>query len=295
MDYPEQLVQFLISHGDYTERTIIHYREQCRLILKVMDEVIPGKNPENMDAVDLKKLMTELRRRYTVSTQKNYVIALRRMCQINGNHVFQEYKVRFQVDTRPTVDWLSYEDANRLLEMWKMPMDDLIVSLELLHGLRRIEILRLTIPDIHLEDRYIDIRGKGGMGGKLRRIPMHPNFDASYNRWMSERAEIARRTTNYKGEDHVLVFERGGKLCKYEEFSGRGVSIRIRDMSARLGVHFSNHTLRRTFGRELYRSGVPIAVISTIMGHKSTEQTMKYLGLELDDMAKAMERFRLKR
>jgi len=294
-DYPEELIAFLISHGEYTERTIIHYREQAKLILKVMDKVTPGKTPEDLGVDDLKGVMEYLRARYTVSTQKNYIIALRRMCEINGNPVFQQYRIRFQSDTRPTVDWLSYEDAKRLLEMWKMPMDEIIVSLELLHGLRRIEVLRLRIQDIHFEESCIDVRGKGHVGGKLRRIPMHPEFQASYERWMKERAEIAHGTSNCRSEDHLLVFERGGKLHKYEEFSGRGVSIRIRELSGRLGTHFSNHTLRRTFGRELYRSGVTVAVISALLGHKSTEQTIRYLGLELDDMTKAMEKFRLKR
>ena len=94
---------------------------------------------------------------------------------------------------------------------------------------------------------------------------------------------------------NLLVYLRNGRLHQYEEIKGRAIDDHIKQLSERTGIEFSNHTLRRTFGRELYRSGVDITVIATIFGHSSTTQTLKYLGLELDDMAKAMEIMRLKR
>ena len=58
-----------------------------------------------------------------------------------------------------------------------------------------------------------------------------------------------------------------------------------------LGSHrvpFSNHTLRRTFGRTLYYSGVKIEDIAAILGHKDTKTTLKYLGLDKVDYSDHM-------
>lgn len=293
-DFPTQLTDSLIAHGDYSERTIRFYREQAALVLKILDEIDPDATPENLDVDGLKKLVQVMRSRYAVSTQKDYMIALKRMCEINNNFVFQAYRVMFPTDVRPNVDWLTFEQATHLLHMWKMPLDDMIVSLELLHGLRRVECLRLRVQDIHLDEGYLNVRGKGRAGGKLRSVPIHPDFEKTYNRWMAERKELSASSDPDGQPDNLLVYSRGNRLYPYEEIKGRAIDDRIQRLSERAGFEFSNHTLRRTFGRELYRSGVEIVVIAVIYGHSSTSQTLRYLGLNCDDMATAMDKFRLR-
>lgn len=124
---------------------------------------------------------------------------------------------------------------------------------------------------------------------------MHPDFRKSYDRWMEERRELLIQCDDINNQDdHLLVYYRAGKLHQYEEIKGRAIDDRINQLANRAGFEFSNHTLRRTFGRELYRSGVEIVVIAVIYGHTSTTQTLKYLGLNRDDMAAAMDIFRLK-
>ena len=292
-DYTRQLLDALEDHGGYSPKTMRFYREQSDRILSILNDIDPDANPANLGESTLKMLIQHLRSKYAVSTQKDYMIALKRMCEINDNFVFNRYRVTYPTDTRPNVDWLSYDDAKRLLELWKMPMDEMLVTLQLLHGLRRVEVIRLCISDIHIEEGYLDVRGKGRAGGKLRRVPMHPDFRRSFDRWMKERDEMLKATEGPQ-PDNLLVYLRGKRLHRYEELKGRAIDDRLQTLSGRLGVRFSSHTLRRTFGRELYRSGVNIVVIATIFGHTSTSQTIKYLGLDLDDMADAMDRFKLR-
>jgi site-specific recombinase XerD len=49
-----------------------------------------------------------------------------------------------------------------------------------------------------------------------------------------------------------------------------------------------NHALRSTFGKTLWRNGVPIEKVSELMGHEDTRTTPRYLALSQDDMADAM-------
>lgn len=293
MDYTRQLTDALERQGSYAPKTIRFYKEQSDLILRILREMDPEMNPETLDEDHLRDLQTLMRKRYAVSTQRDYMIALKRMCEINGNTVFNRYRVTYPTDVRPNVDWLSAEQASELLSLWKTPMDEMLITLQLLHGLRRVETIRICISDIHLDEGYIDVRGKGRAGGKLRRIPMHPDFKASYDRWMKERNEMRKKTEGPQ-PDNLIVYLRKGKLHKYEEIKGRAIDDHIQELSDRLGFEFSCHTLRRTFGRELYRSGVDIVVIAAIFGHTSTSQTIRYLGLELDDMASAMNKFSLR-
>ena len=293
-EYAEQLVLFLEDRKEYSPRTVRFYREQCGLVLRLLAEIDPDATPKDLDTDTLGKLVDRMRGDYAVSTQKDYLIALKRMCELNDNNVFSKYRVMFPTDTRPNVDWLTYEQAQEILNAWKMPLDDMIVTLELLHGLRRVEIIRLRMSDIHLDMGYIEVRGKGRAGGKLRSVPMHPDFRRCYDRWMAERNEMTAKADDVSC-DNLLCYLRRGKIRPYEEIKGRAIDDHIQELSDRLGIEFSNHTLRRTFGRELYRSGVSIVVIASIFGHSSTTQTLKYLGLTLDDMADAMNKLRLKR
>ena len=88
--------------------------------------------------------------------------------------------------------------------------------------------------------------------------------------------------------DNLIIYLKGRKLKVYDQIKGAGITKQLKELSNRCGIPFSNHTLRRTFGRELFRSGVPVEVIATIYGHTSTSVTMKYLGLNMDDMTDAM-------
>lgn len=294
-DYRDKFIDHLIESGEYQPKTIKFYKDQTRCVLKVMADVIPDSTPMNLDAASLRTLVAYLREEYAISTQRCYLVALRRMCEFYGNNVFRLNPIRFQTDSRPNVDWLTYEQAQDILQAWKSPLEEMIIVLELLHGLRRVEVIRLRLKDIHFERGYIDIRGKGSMGGKLRSVPMHPDFEQTFNRWMDERNSLAKQATEGRSDDRMLVYLKGTKLRHYEELKGGAIDNHVADLSERLGFHFSNHTLRRTFGRELFRSGVSIVVIATIFGHSSTSTTMKYLGLNMDDMAEAMEKFRLRR
>ena len=294
-DYRQEFMNHLMESGDYQPKTIKFYRDQTRCIMKVMSDVIPDTTPITLDAQSLKTLVAYLRDNYAISTQKCYLVALRGMCEFYGNNVFRLNPIRFPTDMRPNVDWLSYDQAQTLINVWKMPLEEMIIVLELLHGLRRVEVIRLRMKDIHFDRGYIDIRGKGRAGGKLRAVPMHPDFRKAYDRWMVERKAMVKKAEEGTGDDRLLVYLKGTKLRHYEELKGGAIDNHVAEISTRVGFHFSNHTLRRTFGRELFRSGVSIVVIATIFGHSNTSTTMKYLGLTMDDMTEAMERFRLRR
>ena len=294
MSLIDAFVDSLVASGDYSPRSIRFYREQSRIAMDHLQGINPDADPRTLSEDDLRALVLFFRSRFTVSTQRNYLAGLRKLCEFCDNDVFSRMHIIYQTDTRPNVDWLSYTDALHLLSVPMPPLESLVVCLELEHGLRRVEVIRLRTEDVHLQDGYLTVRGKGRIGGKLRNVPFHPDFRSIYNRWMKERKQIIRRTTEGR-TDRVLCYAQGGKLRQYEELKGGAIDNRLHKVSKTTGIQFSNHTLRRTFGRELFRSGVDIVVIANILGHVSTVQTMKYLGLDLEDMTAAMSKMRLRK
>jgi integrase len=67
---------------------------------------------------------------------------------------------------------------------------------------------------------------------------------------------------------------------------------RISTVGNRAGVpKVSNHDLRRTCGRMMYRAEVPLEVIAKIFGHTDTRTTIRYLGLDHNDMSAAMTNY----
>jgi len=50
---------------------------------------------------------------------------------------------------------------------------------------------------------------------------------------------------------------------------------------------------RLTFGRMLYRANVPVAAIAKTLGHDDITTSLKYLGIDMDDMTSAMRTLEL--
>jgi integrase/recombinase XerD len=70
-----------------------------------------------------------------------------------------------------------------------------------------------------------------------------------------------------------------------------GLEAAIRDQSENLGFHFSAHSFRRTFGRELYFAGMPLPEIQFIYGHSTLEMTIKYIGIRDSDVDASIEKY----
>lgn len=292
MDGIDDFILSLEQSGQYQPSSIRFLKEHSVLVLKLMDRIGLNSDPATIEEQDIRKFLSYLQSNYAPSTQRDYIFALKKICEYSGNHIFDTIKIRFPVDTRPNVDWLEYDDCKRILNTWMTPLQEIIISLELLHGLRKCEVVRLKLDDLH-ED-YMDVVGKGHSGGKIRSIPYHPDFKKSLNRWMDYRRSLVESAYPMDQPTNLLVYLKGGFLKNYEQMKGTAISSQLNDISERCGVHFSNHTLRRTFGRELFRSGVNIEIIATIYGHVSTQITMMYLGLNMDDMTTALNKMRLR-
>lgn len=299
----EKMCTDLKTESHLAPRTIAFYREEVNILVKILEENDRSNMPWLIDKADVKFLLDYFQEKgYTVQTRIGYMSSLRKWTSHYGNNVVKEMKIRWPVDMRPNADWLTTQQAEALLATAKNPMQDVIVHCELCLGMRRVEVLRLTPESFN--GTYVDVLGKGPQGGKPRRIPYHHDTERVMRRYMGYRDALinlakARFPVSTQIPDSLLIWSRAERLYAYS-LKGVSVDTHLKELGPGIGYpDLSNHTLRRTFGREMYRSlskesgDSCLPVIAKIMGHESIEQLLKYLGLDMDDMTRAMNKFAL--
>ena len=228
---------------------------------------------------------------------KGEIAYLDRYLRFYKNDVVKDMGIQFATDMRVNVKWLEEDQYQKLISVPKTPLQDMVIHLELCMGLRNAECCRLTIEDIY--DRgtkpYLNVRGKGRGNGKYRTVRFHRDTKAVLDRWLTERERIVRiareNDPHWRDPGYLLLwchYSKHPQVGYYKEHTGSLDDAVLDPLRKLVGFHFSNHDLRRTFGRRLYHAEVPIETISKFLGHESTIETLKYLGINLDDMDAGM-------
>ncbi len=216
---------------------------------------------------------------------------LRQFLKWAGNR--QTDRIRWPVRgfARSNADWLKDHEAMVLREL-SQGIERMIVHCELDLGMRRVEVLRLKVSDFRTgRTNSIKVHGKGRHGGKFREIPWHPDTPFELEGYLAIREDqiAGARVKNPSVviPESLLIYERGGELYPYKKSA---VDLFLESLGKRAGIEFSNHTLRRTCGRMMHRSGSTIGEIMQILGHSDPKTTALYLGLDLEDMSQTMSR-----
>lgn len=277
-----------------TKCTIKSYISGCKIAFKILATRRVDILPHNVEKQDVIWFLRELDNRgLAVSTRKDYTSALQKICKYYNNNVFDNIELRWAQDTRPNVRWLNKEQVIKLLEVPKTPKQEMAIHLELCMGLRRVEVARLTVDGIH--DGYMDVLGKGPLGGKMRSVPFHADTPKVLARFLEDRQKIINfvllKNPNASIPKQLFLHAYKGELRPYSTLKMTAIDDLLNRVCKLVGFRFSNHDLRRTFGNILYCNRVPLATISFILGHDDIKTTLDYLGIKMKDMQTAMSNF----
>ena len=168
--------------------------------------------------------------------------------------------------------WLS---RDQVVQLYKGSRGTarLLVGLEALNGLRRVEVLRLRVRDVLFDEECLRVLGKGRYGGKWRKIPIHPAIIET----------LRGATLGHDPDDPVLPLSQSGA----DTLLRRAVT---NSGLASGGVRVSHHDLRRTFGRMAHDAGMDLIQLKNLYGHESMEMTVHYIGLDAEEMRSGLER-----
>ena len=151
--------------------------------------------------------------------------------------------------------------------------DHAILKVMFASGLRSAELCTLNVGDIQ-SYRNQPILVVNGKGGKVRRVPLHPEaLETIRAYWRAE-----GRNCNDPAEP---IFQTLGKHGPYE--ARRLTYKAIRHLVTRtrkealIKRRVTPHTLRHTFAVSLLDQGVDLRTVQDLMGHASITTTQAYL------------------
>jgi site-specific recombinase XerD len=121
-----------------------------------------------------------------------------------------------------------------------------------------------------------------GKCGKSRRVPLTKHF------WLSAEEYMSWRRT--RPGDMLMAYP-DPKPGQTGQYTACGMAHAIRNHWKSIERHISPHTFRRSFGRHLYKAGMPIVEIQKLYGHARPEVTVSYLGIQDEDLASSLMKY----
>ena len=288
----EYLIRFLkhIRKMDLSSKTKYAYDQSISRCIEFLSKGRMTTDPTKIGSKEIIYLKDVAMSKLSTKTKIYYLSFLNTYLEYYNNRSLANMHIHWPSDNRTNVDWLEPSQARELLAAPLTLGQQLVIRLELCMGLRRVEVIRLTVDRIY-SDR-LEVRGKGRAGGKWRTVPMTGDTKDILDRYLEFRSrQIAQYRESNPGAEvpkEVFLHTKCGMLLPYSEH-GVGFDKRfVLPVREKMGMKYGNHTLRRTFGRQLWKSKVPIETISKILGHESISVTLLYIGVNNDDMSKAV-------
>lgn len=175
--------------------------------------------------------------------------------------------------------FLSEEETAGLLELpsTKKPIglrDRAILELFYATGIRVSELVAVDVPDVHVEERLIRVRGKGK---KERLVPFGRQAAQCLAAYFQARPFLEAKKA---GEQALFLNYRGERLTTRSV--QRMVQKYIRQTAVRRKI--SPHSLRHSFASHLLGRGADLRVIQELLGHESLATTQKYTHLDLKQL-----------
>lgn len=149
-------------------------------------------------------------------------------------------------------------------------------------GLRISDIIRLKVLDVLNENRtpktHITIIEK--KTGKLKKFKINDSLSR----------EIIEYTKNLKMMDYLFTSRKG-----INKPITRVQAYRILNTVAKkIGLEeIGTHTLRKTFGYHFYKRNKDVAMLQKLFNHSSPSITLRYIGIEQDEIDEAYEDFEI--
>jgi site-specific recombinase XerD len=152
----------------------------------------------------------------------------------------------------------------------KARRDRALLSLLLYHGLRREELSKLAVHDIHLRRGVPHLRVHG-KGSKVRNIPLHPGTQGL----LADYLEASGHAEDKPGPlFRPLRNGHTGELAG--ALSGDGIYKLVRAYAKQLGVTIGAHALRATAATNALEHEADIAKVQEWLGHANIATTRLY-------------------
>ncbi len=271
----ERFERGLIGQGA-SKNTVATYMRHLEAFKSLFD----GKNVEEITAADINEFLFQTRLKAdgsekTPRTMNSIKTALRAFFKslpllTNPAKDVKIKKVRIERD------YLTEDEVRVLLSKVAGVRDRTIVAVFCFLGLRREEIVKLTVAD--MSSTSVRIFGKGGVE---RDVPINSHMRQLFRDfllWKKRNGEPVEATS-------PLFVSR-----KHNRLSVNAIYNLVRKWTlTALGKELYPHSLRHSFASALVAKNVNIATIQRLMGHASISMTEVYLHISNELKLQAVE------
>ena len=257
----------LLSFKDFCETEFDHnrisevsYIEIRTWIVQLVDEGISNRSV-NRKVSSLKSFYKFL--------QKTKQIEINPLAKHKALKTSKEVQVPFSIkEVNRAIEAIEMEE-----ETFEAHRDKLIVELFYSTGMRRVELINLTLQSIDQRGGTIKVLGKRN---KERIIPLLPTVLKSMDQYLLWRAKLIAKT------DHLFLTSKGNKI--YETLVYRVINNYFSQVSSK--VKKSPHILRHSFATHLLNEGADLNSVKELLGHSSLASTQVYTHNSLDQIKK---------
>lgn len=138
-------------------------------------------------------------------------------------------------------------------------------------GLRVSELISLKLSDLHINDGFISVIGKGD---KQRLIPIGKSALRLIDNYLTHHRNHIKIKKN--NEDMIFLSKRGTSITRQMVFYV------IKDLAEKAGIKkpLSPHTFRHSFATHLVEGGADLRAVQEMLGHESITTTEIYTHLD---------------
>jgi site-specific recombinase XerD len=269
----EGYLSYLDKVGRKTPRTIIDVRCTLRRAIEGLEQIRPNVDLWRLSLEDFLHWMEQERQLgRTDSSLAKYLSHIRGLLEYawrSGRcerNVLDGFSLQ-HTQRRGAPKSLNLEEAEQLVHATTAPgttarRDRLMILLLYGCGLRTSELCALNVSDINRERHELVVQK--GKGDKPRSIPIP---EALFTELLAYLLERGKRGALFR--THFLE----------RRITDKDVCAVVTDVATRAGLRagVTARTLRHSFATHLMDRGVDLAIIASLMGHRSPQETGVYL------------------
>ncbi|HTP79637.1 MAG TPA: tyrosine recombinase [Bacteroidota bacterium] len=277
-------LRYLSAERNYSQRTIQSYETDLESFVSFLEQ----RQLPSFNAVRKQELREYIGLLYDGGYKKRTIS--RKIASLRS--LYRYLKKAGHIASNPTLRLVSprserllpqYIDEETMMKVLATPDGDTVEGmrdravLELLYstGMRRGELLGLTVGAVMREKGIVKVRGKGN---KERILPVGRKALDSVGQYLRARGTVS-------GSAPLFVARNGGPL--YAQAVGRIVGkyiARVSDVEKK-----SPHTIRHSFATHLLDRGADLRSVKELLGHESLSTTQVYTHVSRSHLKKAYD------
>ena len=272
---------YLQVEKSLSSNTILSYESDMHKLMAYVEMFCPAKKPQDILLQDLQAFLKYIAEfSFTETTQSRIIsgikhffkfLILENYIQENPAELLETPRIKRKLPV-----FLSVEEIDKMLSLIDRSTPEGERNLAMLEtmyscGLRVSELISLKISDLHFNEGYISIVGKGD---KQRLVPIgNTAMKLIKNYRENHRNHIAIKKNQ---EDMLFLSKRGTSITRQMVFYV------IKDLAERAGIKkkLSPHTFRHSFATHLVEGGADLRAVQEMLGHESITTTEIYTHLD---------------